>query len=40
MPETAEELFGGAGTVPAVTLGGIDETGEDSVNELTYLMLR
>jgi len=40
VPETAEELFGGAGTVPAVTVGGIDEDGEDAVNELTYLMLR
>lgn len=40
VPETAEELFGGAGTVPAVTLGGIDADGEDAVNDLTYLMLR
>lgn len=40
VPETAEELFGGAGTVPAVTVGGIDDTGEDAVNDLTYLMLR
>lgn len=40
VPETGEELFGGAGTVPAVTLGGIDQQGEDAVNDLTYLMLR
>ena len=40
VPETAEELFGGAGTVPAVTVGGINEKGEDAVNELTYLILR
>lgn len=40
VPETAEELFGGAGTVPAVTVGGVDEKGEDAVNDLTYLMLR
>lgn len=40
VPETAEELFGGAGTVPAVTVGGIGGDGEDAVNELTYLMLR
>jgi formate C-acetyltransferase len=40
VPETAEELFGGAGTVPAVTVGGVDENGEDAVNDLTYLMLR
>ena len=40
VPETGEELFGGAGTVPAVTLGGITEAGEDAVNDLTYIMLR
>lgn len=40
VPETAEELFGGAGTVPAVTVGGVDTEGEDAVNDLTYLMLR
>ncbi len=40
VPETAEELFGGAGTVPAVTVGGVDEQGEDAVNDLTYIMLR
>jgi len=40
VPETAEELFGGAGTVPAVTLGGVSKDGEDAVNDLTYIMLR
>lgn len=40
VPETAEELFGGAGTAPAVTLGGVDEKGDDAVNDLTYIMLR
>ncbi|MGD9010189.1 MAG: pyruvate formate lyase family protein, partial [Desulfobacteraceae bacterium] len=40
VPETAEELFGGAGTVPAVTVGGVDPQGGDAVNDLTYLMLR
>jgi formate C-acetyltransferase len=40
VPETAEELFGGAGTVPAVTLGGVDPQGRDAVNDLTCLMLR
>jgi formate C-acetyltransferase len=39
-PETAEELFGGAGTVPAVTIGGITSKGDDAVNDLTYVMLR
>ncbi len=40
VPETAEELFGGAGTVPAVTVGGVDENEKDAVNDLTYIMLR
>jgi pyruvate formate-lyase/glycerol dehydratase family glycyl radical enzyme len=40
VPETGEELFGGAGTVPAVTIGGIDPAGADAVNDLTYIMLR
>ncbi len=40
VPETAEELFGGAGTVPAVTVGGVDKQGNDAVNDLTYIMLR
>jgi pyruvate formate-lyase/glycerol dehydratase family glycyl radical enzyme len=40
VPEASEGLFGGAGTVPAITLGGVDEKGEDAVNDLTYLMLR
>ncbi len=40
VPETAEKLFGGAGSVPAVTLGGVTKEGTDAVNELTYIMLR
>lgn len=40
VPEASEELFGGAGTVPAITLGGVDRDGEDAVNDLTYIMLR
>lgn len=40
VPQVSEELFGGAGTAPAVTVGGIDEKGEDAVNDLTYIMLR
>ena len=40
VPEASEELFGGAGTVPAITLGGVDEHGQDAVNDLTYIMLR
>jgi formate C-acetyltransferase len=40
VPEASEEMFGGAGTVPAVTLGGVDKDGRDCVNDLTYIMLR
>lgn len=40
VPDTSEELFGGAGTVPAVTVGGVDGNGEDAANDLTYIMLR
>ena len=40
VPEASEEMFGGAGTVPAITLGGVDGKGEDAVNDLTYIMLR
>ena len=39
-PETSEELFGGAGSNQAITLGGVDMQGEDAVNDLTYLMLK
>jgi pyruvate formate-lyase/glycerol dehydratase family glycyl radical enzyme len=39
-PQTAEQLFGGAGSNQAVTLGGIDMQGNDAVNDLTYIMLK
>jgi formate C-acetyltransferase len=40
VPESAVELFGGSGTVPAVTVGGVDMDEKDAVNDLTYIMLR
>ncbi|MGE5343823.1 MAG: pyruvate formate lyase family protein [Candidatus Omnitrophota bacterium] len=40
VPATAEKMFGGAGSVPAVTLGGVDQAGHCAVNDLTYLMLK
>ncbi len=40
VPETAERLWGGAGSTPAVTLGGIGRDGEDAVNDLTYIFLK
>ncbi|MDR3013648.1 MAG: pyruvate formate lyase family protein, partial [Chitinispirillales bacterium] len=39
VPAVSEDLFGGAGTAPAVTVGGVDENEKDAVNELTYIML-
>ncbi|MBT9169119.1 MAG: Choline trimethylamine-lyase [Syntrophomonadaceae bacterium] len=40
VPDTGEELFGGTGSNQALTLGGVDEQGNDAVNDLTYVMLR
>ncbi len=40
VPETAEKLWGGAGSTPAVTLGGVDKNGKDAVNDLTYIFLK
>jgi pyruvate formate-lyase/glycerol dehydratase family glycyl radical enzyme len=40
MPEAAEQLFGGTGANQAITIGGIDSQGNDSVNDVTYLILR
>jgi pyruvate formate-lyase/glycerol dehydratase family glycyl radical enzyme len=40
VPQAAERLFGGAGAVPAVTLGGVDQKGGNAVNELTWLLLK
>lgn len=40
VPEAAEKLWGGAGSTPAVTLGGVDAEGKDAVQDLTYIMLR
>ncbi|MBN2717405.1 MAG: hypothetical protein JXX14_16245 [Deltaproteobacteria bacterium] len=40
VPLAGEKLFGGAGSVPAVTLGGITPDGKDAVNNVTWLFLR
>jgi len=40
VPESAEKLWGGAGSTPAVTLGGVDIQGNDAVNDLTYIFLK
>ena len=40
VPEASERLFGGAGAVPAITVGGVTAEGKDAVNELTFLMLK
>ena len=40
MSETAEQLFGGTGSNQAITIGGVDKSGEDAVNDLTYVILK
>ncbi|MGD9367533.1 MAG: pyruvate formate lyase family protein [Desulfobacteraceae bacterium] len=40
VPITAEKLWGGAGSTPAVTLGGVDKDGKDAVNDVTYILLK
>jgi len=40
VPEAAEKLWGGAGSTPAVTLGGVDSQGNDAVNDLSYIFLK
>ena len=40
VPEAAEKLWGGAGSTPAVTFGGVDADGNDAVNDLTYIFLK
>ena len=40
MLEAGEKLFGGTGSNQAVTIGGVDRTGNDAVNNVTYLILK
>ena len=40
VPSAGEQLFGGAGSNQAITIGGVDAEGKDAVNDLTYVMLR
>ena len=40
VPSAGEQLFGGAGSNQAITIGGVDTQGGDAVNDLTYVMLR
>jgi len=40
IPNAGEQLFGGAGSNQAITIGGVDKNGKDAVNDLTYIMLR
>jgi formate C-acetyltransferase len=40
MTEMAEQLFGGTGSNQAITVGGVDASGNDAVNDLTYVMLK
>jgi formate C-acetyltransferase len=40
VPDAGEQLFGGAGSNQAITIGGVDADGDDAVNDLTYVILR
>jgi formate C-acetyltransferase len=40
VPSAGEQLFGGTGSNQAITVGGVDQHGNDAVNDLTYVMLR
>jgi formate C-acetyltransferase len=40
VPAAGEQLFGGTGSNQAITVGGVDNQGQDAVNDLTYLMIR
>jgi pyruvate formate-lyase/glycerol dehydratase family glycyl radical enzyme len=40
VPATGEQLFGGTGSNQAITIGGVDNQGQDAVNDLSYLMIR
>jgi pyruvate formate-lyase/glycerol dehydratase family glycyl radical enzyme len=40
VPNAGEQLFGGTGSNQAITVGGVDQAGNDAVNDLTYVMLR
>jgi len=40
VPATGEQLFGGTGSNQAITVGGVDAKGANSVNDLTYVMIR
>ncbi|MEI8082642.1 MAG: pyruvate formate lyase family protein, partial [Actinomycetes bacterium] len=39
-PDFANHFFGGSSSVQAITLGGITPTGEDAVNDMTYVFLK
>ena len=39
-PDIANFLFGGAASNQALTLGGVTRTGEDAVNDMTYIFLK
>jgi formate C-acetyltransferase len=40
IPSAGEQLFGGTGSNQAITIGGVDKEGQDTVNDLTYVILR
>jgi pyruvate formate-lyase/glycerol dehydratase family glycyl radical enzyme len=38
--DAGEQLFGGTGSNQAITVGGVDPSGDDAVNDLTYVILQ
>lgn len=40
IPDIGNYLFGGSSSDQAITLGGVDENGQDAVNDMTYIFLK
>ncbi|HHV38591.1 MAG TPA: formate acetyltransferase [Tepidimicrobium sp.] len=40
VPDIGNHLFGGSSSDQAITLGGVNEKGEDAVNDMTYIFLK
>lgn len=40
VPDIGNYLFGGSSSDQAITLGGVTPSGEDAVNDMTYIMLK
>ncbi|MDP8254931.1 MAG: pyruvate formate lyase family protein [Candidatus Alcyoniella australis] len=40
IPDIGNYLFGGSSSDQAITLGGVDQQGDDAVNDMTYVLLK